>query len=123
MPSAVPIVPLPRPVPGTMGNIPSANSPSPIILPQIGIAPKLPSWIIIGGFVLFLGAIAEVDSWSKYAGNVSTRYTGAGGGIISQKAVILIALAGAVGVIFFLSYNLSIVDLLTAVTWLLHPSH
>ena len=43
---------------------------------------------------------------------------GAGGGTIFQKVIVLVALAGGVSILFFLSYNLSIVDLLTTVPWL-----
>ena len=127
MPSVPPIVPHPRPLPGSMGNIPFSSYPSPSpppkVLPQIGVAPKLPSWVIITAFVAFLGLIAEVDSLSKYAGSISTRYTGAGGGTIFQKAIVLAALAAAVGIIFFISYNLLIADFLTTVPWLLNLSH
>jgi hypothetical protein len=115
MPSVPPIVPHPRPLPGSIGyNNPFSSHPSfsppPKVLPQIGVAPKLPSWIIISGFVALLGLIAEVDSMSKYAGSISTRYAGAGGGTIFQKAIVLVALAGAAGIMFLLSYYSSIAD-------------
>jgi hypothetical protein len=40
---------------------------------------------------------------SKYAGRVSTRYAGSGGGTVLRGVIVLLTLAGGIGLIYVLS--------------------
>jgi hypothetical protein len=72
---------------------------APLFIP----APRLPSWKLALAFLCFLALIAEVDWMSKYAGRLSTRYAGSGGGSMLRSAIVVLTLAGGVGLIWVLS--------------------
>ena len=110
----VPLVPYGYPVVGSMAPETIAVRPPPtIISPPVGVAPRLPSWIVIMGLVTILAIIAEVDSMSKDAGMISTPY----GGPVLQNVIGLATLAGGVGLLFFISYCPSIEQFLIAALW------
>jgi hypothetical protein len=59
----------------------------------------LPSWV----FLSFLAIISEVDWMSKYAGRMSTRYTGAGpGSLVIRSIFVAVTIAGGTGFIWIL---------------------
>src|ERR1700686_1950428 len=49
------------------------------VQPQVGLVPRFPPFIFVIAFVIFLAAIAEVDTWSKTASKLSSKYTGTQG--------------------------------------------
>jgi hypothetical protein len=89
-------------------NMPMMNMPAPpVMIPVLaGPVPRFPSFFVVVAFVAFLGLIAEIDSMSKYAGRMSSKYAGSGGGLALQKIIVLAVIAGGIGLIFFLSYSL-----------------
>jgi hypothetical protein len=76
--------------------------PVPAIIP-VGIAPRFPSWIIVAIIVAAFALVAEIDSMSKYAGRISTKYGFVGGDAVLQKAIVTLIIAVGVVVIFLMS--------------------
>jgi len=78
----------------------SVNQP---VLVQAGLVPRLPPFILVVAFVAFLALIAEIDSMSRYAGRVTSTYTGRSGGNLLQRLIVAVAIAGGVGLLYYLS--------------------
>lgn len=122
----VPMVPNANPLPGSIGPITIGPSIGPdrvpvrppLLMPPIGMAPRLPPWIVIAALVAFLGIVAEVDSMTKTAGRMSFPY---GVGTALQKVIVLATLAGGVGLIFLMSYYPFRDIILTTVPWRQNP--
>jgi len=106
------IPPLPVIIPGkvptwvppaiAMPTIPPTLVAAPI--QPIFFGPQMPSVFIVVAFIAFLYVIAEVDTWSKRAGKVTTRYAGVGGGSMLQMMIVLVMIGAGVGLLFALSY-------------------
>jgi hypothetical protein len=72
--------------------------------PPVGLIPRFPPVFFVIAFVVFLAAIAEVDTWSKTASKLSSKYTGTQAGSLLRFIIIVACLAGAVFLLACLAY-------------------